>query len=87
MLWLILFCLLTLMLTAGYYIWAMQRTLFGPETTKIDLEHVHDVSKCEAVALVVLVVLVALYGVWPDAALSFIDPYVDGLVASLAEVI
>ena len=87
MLWLILFCLLTLMLTAGYYIWAMQRTLFGPETTKIDLEHVHDVSKCEAVALAVLVVLVALYGVWPDAALSFIDPYVDGLVASLAEVI
>ena len=87
MLWLILFCLLTLMLTAGYYIWAMQKTLFGPETTKIDLEHVHDVSKCEAVALAVLVVLVALYGVWPDAALSFIDPYVDGLVASLAEVI
>ena len=87
MLWLILFCLLTLMLTAGYYIWAMQKTLFGPETTKIDLEHVHDVSKCEAVALAVLVVLVALYGVWPDAALSFVDPYVDGLVASLAEVI
>lgn len=79
-LWLILFCLLTLMLTAGYYIWAMQKTLFGPETTKIDLGHVHDVSKTEFAALAVLVVLVALYGVWPDAALSFIDPYVDTLM-------
>ena len=80
MLWLILFCLLTLMLTAGYYIWAMQKTLFGPETTKIDLEHVHDVAKPEFVALAVLAVLIALYGVWPDAALSYIEPYVDTLM-------
>ena len=82
MLWLILFCLLTLMLTAGYYIWAMQKTLFGPETTKIDLEHVHDISKPEFAALAVLAILVAVFGVWPDAALSFVEPYVDGLVAT-----
>lgn len=79
MLWLILFCLLSLMLTAGYYLWAMQRTLFGPETTKIDLTHAHDVSKTEGIALAVLVVLVALFGVWPDAALSFIEPYTTAL--------
>jgi len=83
MLWLILFCLLTLMLTAGYYLWAMQKTLFGPETTKIDLEHVHDVSKPEFVALAVLVVLIALYGVWPDGALSFVEPYIDTLMEVL----
>ncbi len=82
-LWLILFCLLNLMLTAGYYLWAMQRTLFGPETTKIDLEHVHDISKPEFAALAVLTIAVAVFGVWPDAALSFIEPYVDGLVAAL----
>lgn len=83
MLWLILFCLLTLMLTAGYYLWAMQKTLFGPETTKIDLEHVHDVSKPEFAALAVLVVLIALYGVWPDGALSFVEPYIDTLMEVL----
>ena len=83
MLWLILFCLLTLMLTAGYYLWAMQKTLSGPETTKIDLEHVHDVSKPEFVALAVLVVLIALYGVWPDGALSFVEPYIDTLMEVL----
>ena len=83
MLWLILFCLLTLMLTAGYYLWAMQKTLFGPETTKIDLEHVHDVSKPEFAALAVLVVLIALYGVWPDGALSFVEPYIQTLMEVL----
>lgn len=86
-LWLLLFCLLTLMLTAGYYLWSMQRTLFGPETTKIDLEHVHDLSKPEFAALAVLAVLVALFGVWPDAALGFIDPYVDALVSSFGGVL
>ncbi len=80
-LWLIVFCLLNLMLTAGYYLWAMQRTLFGPETTKIDFTHVHDISKPEFAALAVLTVLVALFGVWPDGALQFIDPYVDSLMA------
>ena len=81
LLWMILFCLLSLMLTAGYYLWAMQRTLFGPETTKIDLTHAHDVSKTEGIALAVLVILVALFGVWPDAALSFIEPYTSTLLS------
>ena len=87
MLWMILFCLLTLMLTAGYYIWAMQKTLFGPETKKIDLEHVHDLSKPEFAVLAVLAILVAAYGVWPDAALDFINPYVDNLVSTTLAVI
>lgn len=78
--WMLLFCMLSLMLTAGYYLWAMQRTLFGPETTKIDLTHAHDVSLTEAIALAVLVVLVALFGVWPDAALTFIEPYAIGVI-------
>lgn len=79
-LWLLVFCLLSLMLTAGYYIWAMQKTLFGPETTKIDMTHAHDVSKTEGIALAVLCVLVALFGVWPDAALQFIEPYAEMII-------
>lgn len=82
MIWLIAFCLLSLLLTAGYYLWAMQRTLFGRLTTKIDTDHVHDVNRPEAVALVVLCALIAIYGLWPDLALS----YVDGYASSLATV-
>lgn len=80
MLWLILFCLLNLMLTAGYYLWAMQRVLFGPETTKINLDHVHDVSKSEGIAMAVLVGLIALFGVWPDLALQYIGDYTSLLM-------
>ena len=81
MLWLILFCLLNLMLTAGYYLWAMQRVLFGPETKKIELDHIHDVSKTEGIAMGVLVGLIALFGVWPDLALSYIGDYTSQLLS------
>ena len=80
MLWLIVFCLLNLMLTAGYYLWSMQRVLFGVETTKIDMAHVHDVSKTEGIAMAVLVGLIALFGVWPDLALDFIGDYTSILM-------
>ncbi len=76
MIWLIVFCLLSIMLNAGFYIWAMQRTLFGRETTKIDLSHVHDVSKAEGFALAVLCVIIALFGIWPDFALGYIETFV-----------
>ncbi|MBE6514326.1 MAG: NADH-quinone oxidoreductase subunit M [Candidatus Methanomethylophilaceae archaeon] len=80
MLWLIVFCLLNLMLTAGYYLWSMQRVLFGVETTKIDMAHVHDVSKTEGIAMAVLVGLIALFGVWPALALDYIGDYTSLLM-------
>ncbi len=81
--WMLLFCMLSLMLTAGYYLWAMQRTLFGPETTKIDLSKAHDVGRYEFAALAVLSVLVAFFGVWPDAALQFLEPYTSALIGGV----
>jgi len=65
MIWAILFVLLGLMLTAGYYMWAMQRTLFGRETTKIDVEHVHDVNRTETAVLTVICLLIVLFGIIP----------------------
>jgi NADH-quinone oxidoreductase subunit M len=58
----------------------MQRVLFGPETTKINLDHVHDVSKSEGIAMAVLVGLIALFGVWPDLALQYIGDYTSLLM-------
>jgi len=78
--WMLVFCMLSLMLTAGYYLWAMQRTLFGPETKKIDLTKAHDVGHFEFAVLLVLSILVALFGVWPDAALQFLEPYANSLI-------
>lgn len=73
--WLIVFGLLDMMLTAGYYLWAMQKTLFGNLTDKIELEHCHDIAKNEIAVLAVLCGLIALFGIMPSVAMDFITPY------------
>ncbi|MCL2785625.1 MAG: NADH-quinone oxidoreductase subunit M [Methanomassiliicoccaceae archaeon] len=76
-LWVIVFALASLMLTAGYYLWAMQRTIFGKETDRIDIKHVHDVSKPETLALGVLCALIALFGIMPWLVVDMLGPTVD----------
>ena len=77
--WLIVFGLLDMMLTAGYYLWAMQKTLFGNLTEKIDLEHCHDIAKNEIAVLAVLCGLIALFGIMPSVAMDFITPFSAGI--------
>jgi NADH-quinone oxidoreductase subunit M len=79
MIWLIAFCLITLLLTAGYYLWAIQRSMFGVLTTKIDLSHIHDLSRPEVLALGATCALIALFGLWPDLVLSYIADYSSAL--------
>ena len=74
------FGLLYMMLTAGYYLWAMQKTLFGKLTDKIDIEHGHDLGKYEAFVLAVLCVFIALFGILPSIALDFIEPFVGAII-------
>ena len=76
---LIVFGLLDMMLTAGYYLWAMQKTLFGKLTDKIDLEHCHDIAKNEVIVLAVLCGLIALFGIMPSVAMDFITPFSAGI--------
>jgi len=76
---LIAFGMLSMMLTAGYYLWSMQRTLFGDLTDKIDLEHVHDISKTEFMALGIMVCMIALFGIWPSLATDFITTFSGGM--------
>jgi NADH-quinone oxidoreductase subunit M len=83
MIWLIIFCLLSLLLTAGYYLWAMQRSMFGRLTNKIDLSHIHDLNRPEVIALGILCALIALFGLWPDLALGFIKGYASSLALSM----
>ena len=73
------FGMLSMMLTAGYYLWAMQRTLFGDTTDRIDLEHIHDISKTEFAALGIMVCLIALFGIWPSLATDFITTFTGGM--------
>lgn len=80
-LYLLAFCLLSLMLTAGYYLFAMQRSLFGGLTKKIDTTHIHDVNKFEGIAMGIMCLAIAVFGLWPGLALDLIAPYATDLAA------
>jgi NADH-quinone oxidoreductase subunit M len=72
-LWPLILAVGTLLLTAGYYTWAMQRTLFGKETTKIDVSNVHDVNRSEGFALGMICVLIAVFGMLPSIIIKVIQ--------------
>jgi len=63
--------------TAAYYLWALQRSMFGPMTEKIDLSHVKDVDWYEGLPVAILVVLIAIFGVFPYLIFSRIAPAVE----------
>ena len=72
--WLLLIPVTSIAFTAAYYIWAMQRTLFGPLTKEIDTDHLHDVNWYEALPLAVLCGLIVLFGMFPALVMDYIRP-------------
>ncbi|NLU46048.1 MAG: NADH-quinone oxidoreductase subunit M [Euryarchaeota archaeon] len=83
MIWLIVFCLLSLLLTAGYYLWAIQRSMFGRLTTKLSdkvMSRIRDINKAEGIAMGIMCLMIAVFGLWPDLALSIISPYSSALI-------
>jgi NADH-quinone oxidoreductase subunit M len=55
--------LMGVFITAAYYIWAMQQTLFGPPTRKVEVKD--DVHWYESVPAGVLIFFIVLFGVMP----------------------
>jgi NADH-quinone oxidoreductase subunit M len=78
--WLLLVPIISVALSSAYYIWAMQRVLFGPLTKDIDVEHLHDVNWHEAAPLSVLVFFIVLFGIWPSLILDYITPAVTKIL-------
>jgi proton-translocating NADH-quinone oxidoreductase chain M len=64
-------------ITAGYYLWALQRSMFGPLTDRIDTSHLRDVDWYEGVPVAILIVLIAIFGVFPSLVLDRIWPAVE----------
>jgi proton-translocating NADH-quinone oxidoreductase chain M len=63
--------LFTLVVTAAFYIWMMQRLLFGPP--KGIPPGAHDLPYAEALAMGVLVALAVIYGILPNLLVHFIQ--------------
>jgi NADH-quinone oxidoreductase subunit M len=66
--------------TAAYYLWALQRSMFGPMTDKIDMSHVKDTDWFESVPVSILILLIAVFGVFPALIFTRIDPAVEILL-------
>lgn len=56
--------LLTVVITAGYYLWAVLKTLFGP-VSPISAQ-AHDLPNYEYRPMLALLLLIVLFGVWPQ---------------------
>ena len=63
--------------TAAYYLWALQRSMFGPMTDRIDTSHLKDMDWFEYVPVAALMALIAVFGVFPGLIFSRIDSAVE----------
>ena len=75
--------LLGVVITAGYYTWALQRTIFGPMTDKIDIDHLRDLDWYEAIPLAVLMFFIILFGVLPVLLMTILTPWSEALIGLL----
>jgi len=66
--------IMSVAITAGYYLWALQKSMFGPLTDRIDTSRVHDVDWYEGVSIGTLIALIAIFGVFPYVMFTMIGP-------------
>ena len=71
---------LVLALTAAYYLWSMQRTIFegGAETQPPETmrgKAIPDISNQEKFAMIILAVFTILFGIMPWIALDMMDDW------------
>src|SRR2546422_115788 len=73
--------ILTVILTAAYFIWAMQHAIFGPLNPK--WEAMPDLHRFEVAPLAVLVASFAVFGIVPVLFLSLISNWAQGILGGL----
>lgn len=70
-------------ITAGYYLWALQRAMFGPLTERISTSGIHDANWYESVPMAILIALIALFGIFPAIIMSRIGDAVSIILSGL----
>jgi NADH-quinone oxidoreductase subunit M len=73
---------LTVVLTAAYILWTLQRVYLGTNPAYKDFP---DINLRELLCIVPLVILAVVLGVLPFLLLNWMEPHVTGLVDSLAQ--
>ncbi|MCA1818533.1 MAG: NADH-quinone oxidoreductase subunit M [Halobacteriales archaeon] len=73
--WLLLIPIWSILVTAGYYLWAVQRAYHGPERhhPEVDWGHMHDVARTEQWGIAALIGLALLFGILPGLLMGQYD--------------
>ena len=71
-------------LTAGYILWTIQRVYLGPEYKGPHGDHLHPMTPRELAIAAPLLALAILFGVFPQALLSYMTPTIDRQAETLA---
>ena len=70
---------LTVVITAAYILWTVQRVFFGTNPVYKDYA---DINLREIICITPLVVLAIVLGVYPSLVLDWMQPHVTGLIDS-----
>ncbi len=54
-----------MVLTAGYHLWALQRSMFGDDTDQVNLEKVHEAPWYEFYPLLTIIFIAVFFGIFP----------------------
>lgn len=77
--WWIVLPLITLVVTAGYYLYAFQRAYHGPENPNL---HIHgDIRWYEFAPMFILALATLAFGVWPALSVGTMGQYAERIVA------
>jgi NADH-quinone oxidoreductase subunit M len=78
---------LTVVLTAGYILWTIQRVYLGQVTPQYREPLSREITLREMLCITPLVLLCVVLGVWPNLVLDWMEPSVSGLVENLAKIV
>ncbi|MDX1386877.1 MAG: proton-conducting transporter membrane subunit, partial [bacterium] len=79
--WLTVIAVSSVVLTAGYMLWTLQRVYLGKSLEKY--KDLPDISTREAISLLPLAVIVIILGVWPKPVLNLMMTSLNGVNESL----
>jgi len=74
----------TVILTAGYILWTIQRVYLGPEYKGPHGDHLYPITTREVAIAAPLLALAILLGVYPRALFSYMTPTIDNQAQTLA---
>lgn len=80
--WWIMVPIWSVLITAGYYLWALQRAFYGSERRHrdVDWEHMHDINDTERWPTVALLILAIIFGVLPALLLGQMDAWSQSIL-------